>query len=467
MKKLQIVLAFLLVVFFVVPVQDGVAQSGISGYVKSSPLSEKSTYNVLFPYKAEPLSEGKTPLLLIHGIGGEDEKLYNWARFLEFVERHPEFSSRYKVYLFRYDSSQSVPELSGMLQETLRQFIQQTGGRQFRVLAYSEGGLLTRNALQDPVIHAHVDKVITVGTPFHGSPLASPDWLRKQLRQTSIFSPVRMTNRISYWVARRMFPSFEADFHWDNFDTAISEEEYAMAKGRGYVQGYAAAHCDKFVTYGSYFGVDIDPDQALPKALGVHEPLPTEKPRFRNPFSRHFLFSLIRNNISKLPLAYLNRKKAPASEPVEEANTLVMGESIAFAAVDSSVELMIPEPGAVTTASAIQTSISKEVGEVPALMVYNDGISPISSTLWLGRFLPNLKQVDNPSLQMINALKQLSGTSSARLFPGLDHRDWMDGSTRIDRPQVQDLLHPKEPPRTVFEWFLHDLMAEPVVTAAS
>jgi hypothetical protein len=56
-------------------------------------------------------------------------------------------------------------------------------------------------------------------------------------------------------------------------------------------------------------------------------------------------------------------------------------------------------------------------------------------------------------------LRSLKGSPNARLFAGLDHRNWMDGSTRTGQEVLRDLLNPNEPSRTVFEWIVYDLMS--------
>jgi pimeloyl-ACP methyl ester carboxylesterase len=440
---------------------------------KAQATSVSDEYGVLIPYQSSlhpTLNQGnKTPLILIHGIAAEDDKYYHWARFLEFADQNPSFQKRFNVLLFRYDSTQSVPELSIKLQKALKAFIQETGGKQFRILAYSEGGLLTRNALQDPFINAHTEKVITVATPFHGSPLASPEWFKQQLTHDSILSPVRMTNRISYWVAKKKFPSFESDFKWDNFDQAMKEPSAVGNRSQKQQQdakAYATAYSNKFITYGSYFGVDIDPDQKLPKALGIQETLPVEKPQLRNPFSKHFMFSLVRNNISKMPLEYLpwnwNKKEGT---PVSPTTALVKSLPAPHAAAQTS-----EDPVSLAAVASTQKAPRSRDGfsqDMIPLMVYNDGISPITSSLWLGRFTPDIQQSNNPSNRLLQALKNLKGKPAARLFAGLDHRDWMDGSTRINSARVKDMLHPEEPSKTAFEWFIYDLMKDGSSATAS
>ena len=92
-----------------------------------------------------------------------------------------------------------------------------------------------------------------------------------------------------------------------------------------------------------------------------------------------------------------------------------------------------------------------------AMMMYNDGISPISSTLWLGRYASG-NGTSIPVDRLWSALKLLKGNRHTRLFAGLDHRNWMDGKNRNGEELIQDLLNPDEPPRTVFDWIIYDLM---------
>lgn len=495
MKRINVLLTMAILLQLGLPNQAD-AQGHIIKNISVPQISKEDALGVLVPYAPdrnnvsgkEESVDTRMPLILVHGIGAEEDKYYHWARFLEFADKNPEFQKRFKVYLFRYDSTRSVPQLSGRLQNALRAFIQQNvGDRKIRILAYSEGGLLTRNAMQDPEINAHTDKVITIATPFHGSPLANPTWLKQQLKDDSVLSPVRLTNKLSYWIARKRYPSFEADFHWDNFDSAISADEYKKCNGRGEVKGYVTAYSDKLITYGSYFGVDVDPKHQLPQALGVDETLPKEKPHFRNPFSRHFIFSLIRNNISAMPLAYHPfKKRGPKPTPIEADKSEQIVRQIPGAEPVLTERTIGNEPADIIASAQIASydgvaftavdgmaddiktaNLSQLDKELLPLMVYNDGISPISSTLWLGRFTPEYKQVKNPAMRMLNALKNLKGKAGARLFTGLDHRDWMDGSTRINSPKIKDLLHPTEPAKTAFEWFIYDLMSDTKSVAVS
>src|SRR5690606_36151847 len=100
----------------------------------------------------------------------------------------------------------------------------------------------------------------TVATPFHGSPLANPEWLRQQIKTESPFSLVRIGQRLAYNITGRLYPSFKEDFHWDNFDGAIPAEQYSRHYPNAVKTDYALARKEKFVTYGSYFGMEVNPD---------------------------------------------------------------------------------------------------------------------------------------------------------------------------------------------------------------
>lgn len=448
-----------------------------------------------------PLGE-RTPLLLIHGIGASASTQFNWERFLSYAQRDKKFLERYKIYLYHYDSSRSVPAISRNLQQSLHTFIGMVNERPIKILAYSEGGLLTRNALQDAYIDQHTDEVITLATPFHGSPLANPEWINQQVRTESPFSLVRIGQKIAYRITGRLYPTFREDFHWDNFDGAIPADQYNRNKVGLTQTEYALARKKRFVTYGSYFGLEVDP-ATMPKALDVQAALPKEKLIFANLFRRNFLFSLVRNNIARLPLAIrpnnldakgavkttvsaqkmAEQSKAVLEQAVHEPDSTVQSANVmlALASADSPMadkpDSVVPldlkdTPKAevtLTQANALmalgdvakltQPAVNLKPMQPVSMMMFNDGISPISSTLWLGRYIPAEKGASVSVDKLWDTLKKLKGNDNTRLFAGVDHRNWMDGTTRTGEAKIQDLLNPDEPPRTIFAWILYDLMS--------
>jgi triacylglycerol esterase/lipase EstA (alpha/beta hydrolase family) len=442
-------------------------------------------------YDNTPLGQ-RMPLVLIHGIGGTDSRLFHWENFLQYVSSKPDFQAKYKIYLYHYDSTRSVPAISKNLQQTLGHFLGTLGSQNhIKIVAYSEGGLLVRNALQDAYLDEHTDEVLTIATPFHGSPLANPEWIGQQVKTESAFSLVRMGQKIAYKITGHMYPTFRQDFHWDNFDGAIPMDQYVKNNGPVVTTDYALAKKRNFVTYGSYFGTEVDAT-VMTQELGLKNPPPKDHPSVGNLFRKNFLFSLIRNNIGKLPLATKLAQPAPAEHSAEKNVLAGAAESVndQAAVVASSGEdtLMLalaksaentsgleskPElKGQIKVSAVAPAKIAPAVllttADNPAaptmaikpvsMMMFNDGISPISSTLWLGRYASG-NGASIPVDRLWSALKQLKGTRHARLFAGLDHRNWLEGMTRNGEELVQDLLNPDEPPRTVFDWIVYDLMS--------
>ena len=429
----------------------------------------------------------RMPLVLVHGIGSYENDSFHWENFLSYAEKKADFQAKYKIYLYHYDSTRSVPSISQDMQTKLKGFIGALNGRNIKILAYSEGGLLTRNALQDAYLDAHTTEVLAIATPFHGSPLANPHWIQQQVKTENAFNPVRIGQRIAYKITGHKYPTFAQDFHWDNFDGAIPAADYLKNNGPSVQTSYALAKKTNFITYGSYFGTEVDPG-IIQKELGLLVPQPKDRPQFSNLFRRNFLFSMVRNNIGRLPLANLhNKTPEPVLQPAEasksetskaiqpnaKAATLVLTAKLKAAIPQGPLTLAnqsLPLGLAGLSTQVAQAvsgniEIDKEIQPKPAtfepvsMMMFNDGISPISSTLWLGRFTQPVNGASIPVEKLWTALKSLKGSGQARLFSGLDHRNWMDGTTRTGQEQITDLLNPKEPPRTVFEWIVYDLMS--------
>lgn len=422
-------------------------------------------------YDGTPLGN-RMPLVLVHGIGESENTLFHWDNFLEYASRKQDFQSKYKIYLYHYDSSRSVPDIGRNLQTTLKGFVGALGGRKIKILAYSEGGLLVRNALQDKYLDDHTEEVLAIATPFHGSPLANPEWIQRQVKTESAFSLVRMGEKIAYKITGHKYPTFQQDFHWDNFDGAIPPDVYLKNNGPIVHTDYALAKKRNFVTYGSYFGMQVDPS-VVPRELGLTTAPPKERPMPGNLLRKNFLFSLVRNNIGRLPLA---GKLIPAAKTAESkhSQSVIAGAAQSIDAnakpgqiqqePDTLRQALAGAAGLPIATSAISPAVNTEdskkiVVEPVSMMMFNDGISPISSTLWLGRYVQNSNGSSMPVDNLWSVLKTLKGNKGARLFAGLDHRNWMDGTTRTGEPLIQDLLNPDEPPRPIFEWIVYDLMS--------
>jgi hypothetical protein len=267
------------------------------------------------------------------------------------------------------------------------------------------GGIVLREALDEPELWNQTDRIIALGTAFHGSPLTNASWLRARLRHASLISQFRQLNRISYWVFGRIFPHYTEDLCWDNFNGQMPEE--FMKKHACQVLNstyFQEKESQKYIVYADFFGETSSEGQQLGELLRI----PNERAlrKLKTLFSLHLVLRVIRPDLAYIQLKTDDNATAQRS-----------------------------------------------------LMWFNDGVSPISSQLWLGRYLQTEQKPISQETEW-QALKSLQSTKNARLFEGLDHRDWLKGTTRYKNPdgKLLDWLHPDQAPQDVFTWILKDLM---------
>lgn len=412
----------------------------------------------------------RQPLILIHGIGGTRAgEFRKWGGFLDHVEKTPEFNERYKIYIFQYDSSKSVEALSKSLEETLLLMANTFDDKRLKVVAYSEGGLLARNAMQNYEVDRAVEQVITVATPFHGSPLAHPSWMEAPEKPKA----VQFVYDFAYRLAEKRHPSFRTDFEWDFYpdriralaDLKASPELANTPALQSENPDYLLEDKKRFITYASYFKADDEEQKVLAEELDYNKPMPKHKKRVLNLFRKNVMFSFIGNTMGKL--AVLPKKiKQKTVDPIVGRFDNAAGEEDTLSATIKTTEEAQEENAQEEAYNALSVLDDEDMQALAehafdyGLMAYNDGISPISSSLWLGRFTEDLNAINDTSERVWEALKSLRGTGRARLFYGLDHSNWMDGRTRLRSSEIADLLNPDEPNRTMYDWLVYDLMKE-------
>ena len=68
----------------------------------------------------------------------------------------------------------------------------------YAVVALSMGGNLLQNAMIDPAFDSRVKSVLTLGTPFHGSPLFTSNWMEYSMLR-HYHSPIsRLDTALAY-----------------------------------------------------------------------------------------------------------------------------------------------------------------------------------------------------------------------------------------------------------------------------
>jgi Ca2+-binding RTX toxin-like protein len=73
------------------------------------------------------------------------------------------------LFPFAYDWRRSARDNAELLLERIDEILAQTGAPRVNILAHSQGGLVTRAALEDPASVGKVARVVTMGTPYLGA----------------------------------------------------------------------------------------------------------------------------------------------------------------------------------------------------------------------------------------------------------------------------------------------------------
>ncbi|MCY3022694.1 MAG: alpha/beta fold hydrolase [Planctomycetota bacterium] len=128
-----------------------------------------------------------TPLILVHGNGSDSAKYpqHRWDEVIQWMQANPVSFAEYDVYDWCHDTSLPIGfnGTTGNAKQ-LADFIdtQLPKGQQVILLAHSRGGLVCRAYMNHNNQGDRVLKLITLGTPHHGSPLAVPDWAKAVVR---------------------------------------------------------------------------------------------------------------------------------------------------------------------------------------------------------------------------------------------------------------------------------------------
>ena len=177
---------------------------------KSTIREYNSVYSGLQQLDQEPLGE-RTALLLIHGISPEEGEYDNWGGFLDYIQadhdRQEAFNKQYKIFLFRYPARGLLKDNTALLNQELKLYQRFYPGRSIQVIAHSLGGLIIRNALvEDAETRNIILRAVTIGTPFHGTPLADPEWIKAGVDDHSFMFFAKIPTKLAYNVTENKLP---------------------------------------------------------------------------------------------------------------------------------------------------------------------------------------------------------------------------------------------------------------------
>jgi triacylglycerol lipase len=122
--------------------------------------------------RADGLSPQKTahpaatrPVLLVHGFGGAKSSWSSVAKALS--------AQGFSVDTMTYAPvGSSVEQLAEKLIEHVERMLSRSAARKVQLVGHSLGGVIIAQAISNPRLRGRVDTVITLGSPFGGSPWA-------------------------------------------------------------------------------------------------------------------------------------------------------------------------------------------------------------------------------------------------------------------------------------------------------
>ena len=147
-------------------------------------VPQESTFG-LMALDSTPLAN-RIPLILVHGDKNESEYQYYWYNYITIMNEDSAFTDKYKVYLLRWDSTQSNL-YNGIAMGVYIDSLPELNDQEIVILAHSRGGLVSRYYMNSYTVDSgqysgkrggdRVEYLVTLATPHRGSPGADPIWV--------------------------------------------------------------------------------------------------------------------------------------------------------------------------------------------------------------------------------------------------------------------------------------------------
>ena len=106
------------------------------------------------------------PVLLVHGLGGTTS---GWLAMTAALRAHGLTVAAISYQPF----GTSVENLAAGLADAVDTLLEQTGAHRVHLVGHSLGGVVIAQAFADGLLTGKVDSVVTIATPFGGSPWAT------------------------------------------------------------------------------------------------------------------------------------------------------------------------------------------------------------------------------------------------------------------------------------------------------
>jgi pimeloyl-ACP methyl ester carboxylesterase len=405
----------------------GMAQSAPG---KTWPLVPSVTKGLPEPATAELYEHDKSPLgkripvLLIHGGGGESRPYFRMNGIADHLEADSEFHQRFKTYYLRYDSRAALEKTAKQAHDKILE-LSKAAGKPIYLVGYSMGGSVTQRALTDAEVDDAVDLVLTMGTPFHGSPLFSTDWFEYSLKKNLNYPWSKLMRTLAVRMYFKQHPQYLQELGWDNVDNNIPD----VGNFRSFI---------KFGPRGN-----LTPErESNTKLADVNVQGNLTKAKF-------VTYSGYMTNQYFLP----SPKKEIATTLLTPWNFFTLKLPVYLGNEHAALAVLNRDIGRVRTDSS-----TSKFHSGPQPYVLNDGLAPVTSCVLFSpeafHTFPILQERD------LDDVNDMLDVRLARAFRNIDHVTFADGAPprRFLRSKVlKDSMHPHEQPRMMFDWILTDI----------
>ena len=393
--------------------------------IPEKPIRTDATTGEIFQLDQTPLA-GRKILLLVHGGGGEKRPCFRWGKLVKEIKQDPEASRRFKIFFFRYNSDGKIAVTGQQLKDALLKLRERTGVNKITMLCLSMGGNIAQSAMLYPEADAAVELVFCLATPFHGSPLFSPGWFQYSLDKPWYMPWAQPIHNLDYLLYFSRHKSLQQNLKWDNFDELIPD----IGKfKRGLILGPE--------------GTLTPEDNANPQLALVNKSKRINKGKFVT-YGGYLVNSYLMFGMRKI----LERTLlAPVNYVMVKLPVQIGREHPALKLMNVEMSNLVINPNA-----------PAEGRPSPHAYVLNDGITPISSAL----YLPLEAMRKSPILQEqgLQSIRENNDVHLSRAFRGMDHISFLDGKPprRLGSKDLVDQVHPEHGQRSIFQWIIHDLL---------
>lgn len=386
----------------------------------------------IYQYDETPIGN-RSPFLMVHGLRGEFREGFRWEMVVDNLMKRPEFRDKFKIYFARHNTYVLLETNKKQFQQAVKDLYNNTGKKPITVIALSMGGNLVQESLEDLEVQSDIEKIITLGTPFHGSPLFCFDWLRYSIIRNHSVPWVRGDLALSYKLYFRLHPNLLEDLRWDNTDGGIPE-------------------IGKFSTWFPFHITGaVDLKRMENKRISHLNDLKIDKKKF-------ICYG-----------GYLLTPYATPHKPSHLVKAIKWPWWFATCTVPYHMGFEHPVLRALNFEMGRMVVAGSDIKEAlrgSSRYALNDGITPLVSAL----FLPNETMAKDPVARepSISKIRRSIDVGRARAFRQIDHITFVDNYRPHGYPkELRDELNPSMSPRTVFDWMFMDIMESPSKLAES